>query len=455
MAGSEAVGRAAEKKEIPIGLVRDTVRPGQRRRHISPSSLQLVALVLCAVLAIALVVSYVMLLRGGAAGIKQTDFVAYYSGSHLVLSGHASQLYSFPALGRFEAQLVHPLQVRHGVLPFVYPPFFALFLAPLAALPYPAAYGLWLLINGGLLVATVAALGRYAGLGARGMALLGAACLSFLPVFVCLVQGQTSLLLLALLTTTLLSCRWTARGPGLARGDLLAGCALGLALVKPPLVVPFLLTLILRRRWRALGGFAMTVTILVVVPTLLLGIPVTDGYGRTLLRATAWHDQFGYGPVWNHSLAGFAQLLLPGPAWPPATAGLILGALVLLACATRSREIDLALGVSCLVAILISPHVLIHDLSILLLPVAVALRYRPPIPLGLTAVLVLGYLAILLGLRTIDVVRLQLSVLAMVALALWLVNRGMPLRPTLPPGSVSRAETLLSLTPIPAHLEDS
>ncbi len=81
-----------------------------------------IAFVLCAALLLGMLSSYVLLLVHGEAGPRQTDFMPYFSAGSLVLQGHGASVYDLAALGRFERALVHPLHVRDGVMPYLYPP---------------------------------------------------------------------------------------------------------------------------------------------------------------------------------------------------------------------------------------------------------------------------------------------------------------------------------------------
>lgn len=390
------------------------LQSGTQDRSASRRRLQTCAIALCGALLLSLLLSFASMVTSGEAGMKRSDFVAYYSASHLVVAGHGARLYDFRALGVYETHLVRPLQVRNGVLPYVYPPYFAVTIAPLGALPYTIAYLIWLLVNSALLAVTVAALQRYARLEGRAAVLLWVATLSFLPVSVALLQGQTSIVLLALLTGTVLAAS--------SRRDAPAGAVLAFALIKPPIVLPFLFVFLLRRRWRTLVAFAVSASALALLPAVALGPSTTSGYARTLLLANGWKNQFGYEPALNHSFSGLAQLLLPSPASGLAGGLLCFIALgLLILSALRPVDIVLPLGLAAVVALLISPHVLIHDLSLLLVPVGVALRYRRSGPDLLQLLLGLGYLAVTLGLMLVAFLPLQLSVLAMSALGLWLV----------------------------------
>lgn len=301
-----------------------------------------------------------------------------------------------------------------GVLPYVYPPYLALLMAPLGALPYTVAWVVWLSINCLLLGGVILSVQRYLRLTGRGSVLLWAACLSFAPIFIAIaVQGQTSVLLLALFTAAFFAIR--------AGQEWRAGVFLALTIMKPQYALPFLLVLALRRHWASLISFAISSALLVGVPIIVLGAAPTIGYIRILRLATTWQSQFGYGPQLNQSVSGFVQLLVPANLATPVTVFIVLGALGFLArAARRSTTPDAPLGLAVIVAFAISPHVLIHDMSLLILPAAVAVRHRSPAPRRLVAVVAFGYVAALVSIRPASTGPIQLSVLAMFALAVCL-----------------------------------
>ena len=76
------------------------------------------------------------------------------------------------------------------------------------------------------------------------------AALAFFPISYALMQGQDSIMLLALYCLAYVALR---RGR-----DLQAGIWLGLGLFKFHLVLPFVLILFLRRRWRAVLGVGIS-----------------------------------------------------------------------------------------------------------------------------------------------------------------------------------------------------
>lgn len=383
-------------------------------RFRSAVFLQIYAVGICLMVLATFIWSYVGFAAAAAPGIFGGDFVSYYSGAHLAVTGSVDHIYNLTALGQYEGTVVYPNTMGGGVLPYVYPPYLSLLMAPLGMLPYTAAWVVWLAINCLLLGGFLLSLQQYLQLTGKGSALLWVAGLSFPPVFMAAaVQGQTSILLLTLFSAAFFAIR--------AGYPWQAGVILSLTIMKPQYALPFLLVLAVRRHWSALIAFAVSSGILIAAPMIVLGPGVTAGYVDILRLAATWHDQFGYGPALNQSVSGFMQLLFPPNVAAPATLAVALAALVCLArVAHRSAGLDIPLGLAVIVAFAVSPHVLIHDLSLLILPAAIAVRHRRVGTRYLGAVLALVYIAVLISVRPSSTGPIQLSVVAMFGLAAWL-----------------------------------
>jgi len=368
------------------------------------------AIAVAAAVLIGLIVSYVSLLASGALSIQQSDFLAYYAAGKLLLHG-STQIYSLPAVSSAERLMLGRLRLKDGGLPYLYPPYFAIALSPLARLPYSSAFAAWLAVNCALLGITLRALQRLVSISGRAAVLFWVASASFLPVFLAATQGQVSILLLTALTMSLVALRAGHEG--------IAGAALALATVKPFYLPVFLLLLAIRGHYRALLSFAGGSAALLVAGAPAGGLNSVVAYGRQVQLASHWHALFGFAPQRNQSLSGAFTLSLPSGissvAWL-VTAILITGVFVRLA--WRSRQLELSWALATVAALLISPHVFVHDLTILLLPVAIAPAGGAP--RSLRALLVFGYVAVIAGQRLLFVAPIQLAVLAMVAFAIWL-----------------------------------
>jgi hypothetical protein len=377
-----------------------------------------------AALFVGLVAAYVVLIHSSVAssGIlnpRTSDFMEYYSAGRLILAGHGAALYDWNVIGPLQTALVGHVHTVFGILAYLYPPYFVIALSPLAALPYGPARLIWLGINCLLLAGTLAALEHYSRAPHRMGVAFRAGAVASLPVFLALITGQVSLLLLALLVACVLLAE---RGQ-----DAWSGAVLALAAVKPFYVLPLLMVVLLGRRWRMLAGLAVTVGITGIAAILVCGVRIYASYLRILLEVSSWqgrpihgplwyHGQpvapSTYAPVWNHSFAGFAQLL--GISWWVGLAlAMSLAALGLVAWITRERgPNDLALAAAVPAGLLISPHTLAYDLCILLIPAAAILRYRAELGQLAPSVLWIGYVAVTAGYLAGFFFRLQLSVVA-------------------------------------------
>jgi hypothetical protein len=103
--------------------------------------------------------------------------------------------------------------------------------------------------------------------------------LMFYPIALALMQGQDSILLLALLASALLA---------LDHGrELTAGILVGLGLFKMQIVVPIALLFLLWKRWRFLAGFALSGVMVSLISLGVVGVTQTGAYARSLLSVGA------------------------------------------------------------------------------------------------------------------------------------------------------------------------
>ncbi|HUS16741.1 MAG TPA: glycosyltransferase family 87 protein, partial [Chloroflexia bacterium] len=219
------------------------------------------------------VVGYVVLAgltvarRGGPLPfVVGTDLVAILTGARILEQGQPELLYDRGAEAAAQTEILR--QAGLGpirLLPYLHPPFEALVLAPLhaAGLSYPGIFACWVLLGltalAGSLVLLAGAWPLPPGTGRLGVL----AVASFLPVFVAVLLGQNSgILVLA----------WAGASVFLRRGaDGRAGALLALAAIKPQALPVLLLVLLITGRWRALAGFAVALGVPLVATLPLLG----------------------------------------------------------------------------------------------------------------------------------------------------------------------------------------
>lgn len=367
---------------------------------------------------------YRTIMLGGSVNLTQWDFFYYYFPSRLVLNGMGGQLYNVHALHQMQVVSAAPYAPPRGTLLPIYPQFFIAALAPFGLMSYRVAYFVWLALNCVLLAASLYALERYARLRRKGIVVFRVAAFLSFPVLVATVQGQASLLLLALFTVFFLALR--------ADRQVVAGIALGITLIKPQYAPEIVLALILYRKWHAIAAFAVSALVLFTAPIPLFGFNVTFKFLHVVMSSTRDGGSTGaFSPYYNHGFAAFTQLLLPKPA--ASWIALILGVctvLLLVQALMRPVSLDFGLALALLVGMLVSPHELIHDLSLLIIPIAVALTHRLEGPDHLGLLIFLGYLAVPVGFVLAvpyNIIpeahpHIQLSLLAMCALGVWLLR---------------------------------
>ena len=315
-----------------------------------------------------------------------TDFPPFLTGARLIAAGQGAQLYDPVAQSAVQAAILAPYGAMRATLPYDHLPFLALALAPVAGLPLPVSYALWLGATGlallgalGLLAAEMRAVARDAIERRWAPRALVALSLGFFPVYQDLLLAQTAPWDLLAYT---LAIRYLRQERAVA-----AGLALTLALVKPQLLIVPLGVLLLTRQWRTLVAFSGLSGALLLLVTPLLGGPgwLVD-YGRLLADvATVRADNSLIHPALMENLRG-AFLLFAGEtaAWAlPATA---LVSLAVLAWVGRAwwgaahtwaadpAGWDARWAAALLATLLVNPHGLAYELT--LWPLVAVLAWR-------------------------------------------------------------------------------
>jgi alpha-1,2-mannosyltransferase len=273
------------------------------------------------------------------------DFNEYYSAGRLVGTGH---LYDWDA--------IRPLELERNAkaVPFGRIPAFALAFKPLSAMPWPVARALWLCIG----VAALAGFLYLWPVPSRTWACV-AICWS-LPVAICLVVGQDSILFLFFVA---LGLRLLMKGR-----DFWAGVAFSACIAKPHLALLLPVFVIAQQKWNALLG------------------GVAGGTVCTLLSFAA------EGKDWPHRLLTLARMpnFDPAPDRMPNLRGLLsftgggiaaetaLGLAVVAAIWLIIRSQSLPAGGAIVMAggLLLSHHTYVYD-TLLLLP-ALLLPFQTP-----------------------------------------------------------------------------
>jgi len=313
------------------------------------------------------------------------DFIVIYTGASIVKQGHARHLYDYNEQKSVQFRVAG----RDTPLPFNRTPFEALALAPLALLPYVWAYRAWTLLNILLIGLTAHVLREYLGnvqsLLLRVVWVLSAS----IPLFVGLVQGQDSLLMLFLFALTFASLK-NNREPR-------AGVMLALALFKAQYVLPFILIFFLKRRWKMVSAFLGVAVLLGLVSFSLIGwsgvtdwIHILRGQTAELPSVAASADKAILSAAMPN-LRGSLYAVLANRVSPAALSVLVgLGSLVLLVWGIRrwssnyrsgNRTFDLLFALNLVVTLMVSYYEFIHDLVLVALPILLVFSYFETSPL--------------------------------------------------------------------------
>ncbi len=274
------------------------------------------------------------------------DFDAFYLAAHMVWRGEIHQAYDF-------SMFTHAQEIFFGAprfLPWAYPPQFNLLIAPLALLPYGAAYGLF---TGLTMVAYLMILKRLAGKGFAGIVLATSPA-----ILITILCGQNGFLTGALIGLTCMA---------LQNHRASAGLPLGLMIIKPHLAIAHAVFMLMARRWAAIVVGAMVVPATFVMTTMLLGTDIWAAFVAGADEARSFLEEGTY-PLFRmvsvySALRSFglsASMSLAGQA---ITAILVLAAVFL--AALHQLPVRQALGVTTIGSLLISPYAYDYDLPIL------------------------------------------------------------------------------------------
>jgi hypothetical protein len=241
-----------------------------------------------------------------------------------------------------------------------------LLFVPLASLSNAAAYFLWLALNLCFLGTSLWLL--LPSLESRWRCLLLSLLLAiaFYPAGVALLHGQDSFLTLLIYALTFAFLR---RGK-----DWQAGAILALGLYKPQLILPFaLLAFVVERRWRAVAGFSVTGVVVA-----LLSIAATGWSGA--LRFVPFTSYLQVATPWFFNarlMANLRGILESQLSRTPSSLALTaIASIALLAVVAvyqrRLLRLEVRFAVQICATLLVSYHLYPYDLTLLLIPLLLA-----------------------------------------------------------------------------------
>jgi hypothetical protein len=307
---------------------------------------------------------------------ERTDFSVTYIGSRMVYLGVGAKLYDLSEQQKLKKLLLPDAQP----LIFEHPPFEALLLSPLGALPYKTAYLIWGLVNTAIWLFLPYLLRPYASVPRDDLGYL-LLWLLFLPLGAALFEGQSSLLVLLLYSITFIQLR--------CGRDFRAGVVFGLALFKFQFAVPFALILLLQRKWRFMKGFVATATALGLLSLVAVGWRGVVSYIHLLTGIAGHPENPSYGSaIGMATISGFVNPLLGKTLGHAAVCLIVAGASIFLLLwtawrwrkagfAADQRTFDLMFAAAVVVSLATSLHMFTYDLSPLMLAMLLVTGYFP------------------------------------------------------------------------------
>ncbi len=323
------------------------------------------------------------------------DFVSFYAAAKLMWTDR-SALYDLEQ----QRLIQQPIDPPRGdwVLPYLYPPFFAVILLPLAWLPFSPAFIAMTVVNLALLIASMKILIQKLELNPQQSSCLMLATFCNYGVHYALLEAQTSFIALTLLVLFVTALNSPAAGK--------AGIWSGLLFFKPQLALVPLIVLIGRRKWVALGLTIVVVGLLALVSLFAIGLEGLDHYFTVSRRAMSgeayFHIMRPEQPERMHNLRALTYFFFIPPWRDYIWWILALGGMVFVVVRSWANDglqgISLRQWTSILVAlILVTPHLHDHDLTLLIVPSAFFLKWAGDVvaPVVSLALVVLGMLSLL------------------------------------------------------------
>jgi len=335
------------------------------------------------VVALCILVSNLALFYAKRDGLPYRDFKIFYSGARILQAYPGTELYNLDLQARVQTELLH-IKTEEA-LPYNHPPFELLLFLPLAGLSYSPAFYLWIAISFACGIAGAKLMGRELPRLREGWWLPCALVVCLFPFFMVILEGQDSALALLLLVAAWVSMR---RG-----ADARGGFWLGLALFKFQVILPLAFILAFRRT-KLLKGFSVSAALLGLISLIMIRpaglisyIYLLTGMARASSEGVSL--KFGMDPRLIPNLRGLMYGIVSGGegalshSW---AAGVIVAVglislaalvwairLVMPAHADSVEGFDLAFSLAVIVSLLLSFHILAHDLVLLALPFAIVM----------------------------------------------------------------------------------
>jgi hypothetical protein len=289
------------------------------------------------------------------------DLIGNVTGGHFALHD-ALRMYDREAQHAFELGITRSELFLDL---FISPPHTALLFAPLSALPFRVAFGIFSALS---VLAFGAALAKARAFGPdmRTFATFALAFAASEPFAETIIIGQTSGFVLLL---------WVwGIALAIAERDVAAGVILGLGVFKPQLFLIVPIVLIAKKRWRMLAAFLATGAAFVAIGALACG-PSAYAAWALLLQSPAYADVREANMFHLCSIEALLHGLVPARVAQAIHAIVALAAIAMLVRFARSSRDELRVwAATILVTLFAVPHVIIYDAVLAIVPALVLAR---------------------------------------------------------------------------------
>jgi hypothetical protein len=296
--------------------------------------------------------------RGIAGPLKGADFVQFYTLGHLASAHRISEMYDAASFHEAQAEFL-PESARE-IYPPVYPPQAAVMFAPMSGLSYQRALFIWSLITIAGYALIVWSAWKVVADRLPDRTFVIAAAAAFPPFWILILHGQVTVILLFAFWAGWLALEHHRRW--------LAGFAFGLLALKPQFGIPLAVVVLASGEWAMLTGAVTSVMAQAVVVWMVLGSDAFTTFADSIPTTIAYADLLEAKPFMSHSLRALTRLT---PNWIGLPMWAALAAIVLwftVRAWKSDAPLRVRLGVVVLAATLVNPHVIIYDLTVLVLP---------------------------------------------------------------------------------------
>jgi hypothetical protein len=289
----------------------------------------------------------------------QSDFRVFYTPGYMLRTGQRRDIYNFAAIRRTQDEKVAS---DNAAVPFLHPAYEAAAFIPLSFLSYRTAYLVWAAVNLAILGLIYFLLRPcLPDLSVLGPQWIPAVLLlGFMPVAFTILAGQDSLFLLLILVTAYRR---------IASHELQAGILLGLGMFRFQVLLPIVALFLLWRGLKFVAGWIVGSAVILSISAAITGIAAQVQYAKLLRQMSGIS-------IWllirrMPNLRGLFSAFGLGII-PLALVSLSIFIVAAVVGARRDARHKLLLAVS--VSALATYYLFLHDLSVLVLPLLLAIN---------------------------------------------------------------------------------